>query len=295
MKGCVDMLIVLDSGSGQMCNQMLMQANILASAYARNYRVRWYNFLKYDGISYNESDINEILTERNGNPWLKLVFAKMMYRISDKFKRNSKYVIMASNEAKVEEALKSGCLQNNNVFCYGWPFYDLTSLRKHADVVRRYFSPTQQVEDYVKKNMNKLKWGGSKVIVGVHMRRGDYRTWRNGEFFFEDTVYRKNMEILSAQLKESSLHFILFSNEPIDVAHFESNKYSVTVANGTGIQDFYMQAYCDYLIGPPSSYSGMASFLGNVPRFIVTSTEDECALDKMKVWLMETDGWVNAI
>ena len=75
------MLVVLDSGSGQMCNQMLMQANVLASAIARGYGVEWYNFKRYNGISYKDDCVEDILYEKNGNPKLKLFVAKVVYNI----------------------------------------------------------------------------------------------------------------------------------------------------------------------------------------------------------------------
>lgn len=281
------MLVVLDSGSGQMCNQMLMQANVLASAIARGYSVEWYNFKRYNGISYKDDYVEDILYEKNGNPKLKLFVTKVIYNID----RNGffKKAVMASDEKSVKAYLKN-CLQKQRVFCYGWPFYDLSSLRQNANIIRNFFSPTLEVKKYVKDNMC-----GGQIIIGVHIRRGDYRTWRGGEFYFENKVYKHYMDCLFKQIESKSVHYILFSNEEIKIDDFECADYSVSLAEGTAIQDFYMQASCDYLIGPPSSYSGMASFLGSVPRFIITSDNEDFSFDRMRVWLMETDGWINPI
>jgi hypothetical protein len=38
---------------------------------------------------------------------------------------------------------------------------------------------------------------------------------------------------------------------------------------GHFIEDLYALASCDYIIGPPSTFSQWASFYGNVPRYMV--------------------------
>ena len=41
-----------------------------------------------------------------------------------------------------------------------------------------------------------------------------------------------------------------------------------TPGPGTEIGDLYSLAACDYIIGPPSTYTQWASFYGQVPRFV---------------------------
>ena len=85
------------------------------------------------------------------------------------------------------------------------------------------------------------------------------------------------------------------NSEKININNFETKEYKVSIANGSAIQDFYLMSKCDYIIGPPSSYNGLASFLGGVPRFVVLQKDDVLTLDGMYIWLQETDGWVNSI
>lgn len=288
------MLIVLDSGSGQMCNQMLMQMNVLSSAYARNYKVMWYDFKRYSGVNYNEEIINSLLTIRDKKPKLKVFLVKSFYKLLEILDINCTQIANVDEEEKVKEIFKQNILEKD-VMCFGWPFWDFTSLRSHVNLVRRIFEPDRVVKKYVDEILGKFSKDKESIIVGVHLRRGDYKYWCNGEFYFEDEVYKKYMDELRQELGDKKVVFLLFSNEAINESYFMSNEYVVEIAKGTAVQDLYTQSSCDYLIGPPSTFSGVASLLGNVPRYIVTNTSDKLKLDKMKVWLLETDGWVNAL
>ncbi|MDH4129338.1 MAG: hypothetical protein OEV44_11315, partial [Spirochaetota bacterium] len=57
--------------------------------------------------------------------------------------------------------------------------------------------------------------------------------------------------------------FLFCSNEKIDKNLFKE----INVNFGTGhlLEDLYSLAECDYIIGPPSTFSSWASFYGNVP------------------------------
>lgn len=292
------MLVVLDTGTGQMCNQMLMQMNVLASAYDRHYKVRFYNFKKYEGVSYSCPEIEQVFSFMGGGtPRIRLLAVKIVNKFLRSIKLKSKRIVMASDIHAVQAVLEED-ISKKDIYCYGWPFYDLPSLRKNASLIRQYFAPNENSKRYVDGVFENIcSLNNEKIVVGVHMRRGDYRIWRNGEFYFEDEVYKHYMDQLCDILitEGKQVVYILFSNEPVNREHFYSENYSVVVAEGSAIEDFFTQAKCDYLIGPPSSFSGVASFLGEVPRYIVVNKNDKLSLDKMKIWLMETDGWINAI
>ena len=70
------------------------------------------------------------------------------------------------------------------------------------------------------------------------------------------------MEILEQQLTREgkSVTFLLCSNEPLKEANFKH--FSIQKGPGDMIGDLYSLASCDYIIGPPSTYSMWASFYG---------------------------------
>jgi hypothetical protein len=61
------------------------------------------------------------------------------------------------------------------------------------------------------------------------------------------------------------------------------------LANGNAEEDFHLLSSMDYIIGPPSTFSGIASFLGNTPKYIMHEKNGILKIEDMHVWLSETD------
>jgi tRNA A37 threonylcarbamoyladenosine dehydratase len=80
-------------------------------------------------------------------------------------------------------------------------------------------------------------------------------------YYFDDDVYKKQMDNLSRKLqtegKEKQI-FILFSNEPLQ---FEQSS-NLLISSEKWFIDHHIMAQCDYLIGPPSTFTLWASFVG---------------------------------
>jgi len=144
----------------------------------------------------------------------------------------------------------------------GWPFSDAQSLAKHAALIKKFFTPLpvyrQNIDSLMKKIQREVD-----IVIGIHIRRGDYEKFENGRFFFGFDVYAQKAKELARQFHEKKVGFLLCSNAPIDVAAF----YGMRVFLGTGhfIEDLYALARCNYLIGPPSTFSAWASFYGDIP------------------------------
>ena len=287
------MLSVLYPGSGQMCNQMLMQMNILASAYEHGYKVNYRGFKMYDGPVYYDDRLNDIITPKGEPGFIIKAFTTFLQRAKIRPPR----FIDASDEDAVGKIIRSGKLSDEKYYVYGWPFYDLDSLRKNAQLVRNYFSPDDGIKGYLTEKAEKYNHDESAILIGVHIRRKDYISWQNGAYYFDDTVYKRFMDMMCHQLESTGrrIVFLLFSDENIDLSNYHSDGYEIHLERGSAMQDFYMLSYCDYLISPPSTFSGLASFLGNVPRFIISDKNDTLTLEKCHVWLMETDGWINPL
>lgn len=107
---------------------------------------------------------------------------------------------------------------------------------------------------------------GKTTIVGVHIRRGDYKEWLNGIYYFSDEVYYKVMKNLQKQLLEKGekVKFLICSNEKINLYNF-SELDCFVIPQSSSEKDLYALSKSDYIIGPPSSFSQWASFYGKVP------------------------------
>ncbi len=147
------------------------------------------------------------------------------------------------------------------VFIEGPLFRDFVDTAKHIADIRAYFIPIASIRTSVARHMTMVRDGGP-VVVGVHVRRSDYRTFVGGKFFYEPRQYAAVMQRV-AELFERHVRFVVCSDEPVDPAPY----HPLDTRGGLGrpVEDLYTLASCDYIIGPPSTFSAWASFYGNVP------------------------------
>jgi hypothetical protein len=146
----------------------------------------------------------------------------------------------------------------------GYYFYAPQLLRKHAPAIRRYF---QLAPPYAGRVAQFLRRSRSRAenIVGVHVRQGDYATYRGGEHFFTLADYAQVMRQMRALLAPASVHFVVCS----DASHPPSafGDLSWEAGPGSAIEDLYALAGCDYVLGPCSTFNRWSAFVGNVPRY----------------------------
>lgn len=64
----------------------------------------------------------------------------------------------------------------------GWLFRRLEGLAEEAPAVREYFRPPPSVEDKVRQHIQSAR-AGCDLLIGVHLRGGDYRNYAGGQYF----------------------------------------------------------------------------------------------------------------
>lgn len=172
--------------------------------------------------------------------------------------------------------------QHKIVFAKGWHYRDASSLEKHAGAIRKIFRPAEKYLQQVHAITNSAR-NANTLLVGVHLRKGDYAIFFEGRWFYENSVYVEKMKsfrsLLQAQGKETK--FILCSNEKINEEDFEG--LEIISAESEAITDLYTLAVCDYIIGPPSTFSMWASYYGNVPLLILKNKAQTVCLDDAHV------------
>src|SRR3989344_883034 len=73
---------------------------------------------------------------------------------------------------------------NQDIYLDGWLFRNSVGLEKYRAEIREYCRPRKNIQDNVESTIKELG-GMYDKIVGVHIRQGDYRTWRNGIYLIE--------------------------------------------------------------------------------------------------------------
>lgn len=185
-------------------------------------------------------------------------------------------------------------------FIQGWPLRNSDNyILQCKEQLVELFYPNEPIKLRVDSLFNELR-RGNKFIIGLHIRRGDYSTWRDGEFYFSFEEYAKWMKQLIEVFycDGKTVCFYIASNEklPNDFSSYEIYQ----IQNATVADDLYALQLCDIIIGPTSTFSRWASFMGDVPLHIISSRNEEInkesVFSKVKVLDEFSDGrkiWKN--
>ena len=144
----------------------------------------------------------------------------------------------------------------------GWKFRDDTNLVRHHEVIARYFQPIASVRKPVESLLSEARALGDEVI-GVHIRQGDYRDWKNGIHYFETEQYAHWMREVSQLDGCRNPVFLVCASDSVDDACFRGLK--AVMGPGSVIGDLHALSLCDRIMGPPSTFSTWASFHGRKP------------------------------
>ncbi len=152
------------------------------------------------------------------------------------------------------------------VFVNGWRFRAPELVQRHAEKLRAYFRPIAEFEQSSRRAVDELR-RQADVVVGVHIRHGDYRTWNGGKCFFPAPQYAIWMKSLMEQFPGCKPAFFVCSDEPRSQQEFPGLR--VGLGAGSAVGDLCALARCDYILGPVSTFSMWASFYGNKPLFLI--------------------------
>lgn len=108
--------------------------------------------------------------------------------------------------------------------------------------------------------LQKLKQSHDAPLIGIHARRTDYRRWKDGLFFYSHDQYCELATALHSFYQKKAL-FYLFSDEDnfnLSTSSLPSD-FRLEYIRLDAAQSLLAMGYMDYVYGPPSTYSSMAS------------------------------------
>lgn len=163
-------------------------------------------------------------------------------------------------------------LTGKTLFVSGWKFREPILTVKHASKIRDFFKPIEKVRIQVEKSFPQ----GEKdkcLVVGVHIRKGDYSNWKGGKYDYPFCDYITIMKKILDIFPDDKLRFLICSNVTLDAEIF--NEFDITISHNSPIEDLYALSMCDLIFGPPSTFTQWASFYGEKPLLHVYNTEGE--------------------
>lgn len=180
------------------------------------------------------------------------------------------YDYMDINLRENIELYDSQILSNKNktIFVSGWDFRVTNLVYQYRDYFSKKYTPINlNSEEY---NNIKNKFADYDLKVGIHIRRGDYKDWNKGRFFYEDEVYNDKIDQFYNLFPNKKILFIIFSNEEITL----KPNHDYIISKCQWYEDHSLLSLCDYIMGPPSTFTIWASYIGDVPLYHIYSRDD---------------------
>ena len=157
--------------------------------------------------------------------------------------------------------------KRNIIFIRGFvlnkTFADLKMV--HSEITNL-FRPRDHYLNAINKPLKYLSI--AKIKVGVVIRHGDYKTWKDGKYFYPLKIYTQWMHEVCKLFGIEKVGFFIASDEDQPLENFKD--FFFFFRYGHPVENLYSLSQCDYIITTESSFAGWACFFGKVPHFFVS-------------------------
>lgn len=251
-------MIIIDKHNGQLCNRLWSLLPVISFSMEKNETVVVFwspkDVLNYFPNFANRNHIRFLFSGMKKPAW--------WWRINILQLKSKKYI----NESL--EAFHS--IKHHIYFIDAWEHSeDMSYIQNHKQEIKNLFHPNESVMQKISNSFGEF----NGYTIGVHIRRGDYKEYLSGRYYFSIEKWAKYIRFMSSQITDRNVRFLICSNEDgIDkeLLKMVSDTNIFSIENTNGITDLYALSKCDYIIGVPSSYSQWASFMGDVPLYLIT-------------------------
>ncbi len=240
--------MILVKGYGQMCNNILQFAHLYA--FGREYGTKVISMrfsYKFRYFAVCKKWYHNPLTYFIGKL---LVSAHVIDCITE------------DNTPAIDRRLRETKL----IACSAWGCRYPALFQKYREEIRQLFEIKPTIKEKISIKM--AAHPHADISLGLHIRRGDYRYWQGGKYFFDDNVYHKIIKQFCALHTGKTINIYICTNDQkLNIDDFRAIHPTTYLSNGSGIEDLQLLASCDYIIGVKSTFSLWASFYNNVPLY----------------------------
>ncbi len=161
-------------------------------------------------------------------------------------------------------------------FKKGWfTMHDNRYLAQTKKELQHIFLPKREITDKAEKMINAIRQDAD-LVVGIHIRHGDYKTFFDGRYYYTLEEFHQFMLRIQNIYPDRRVAFFISSNEAFDVSQFTGCRcYRFGKEPSGDILDLYTLSLCDRILGPWSTYSRWASFIGEVPLCFIEHKDQQ--------------------
>ncbi|MDR2470248.1 MAG: alpha-1,2-fucosyltransferase [Tannerella sp.] len=246
--------MIFVTGYGQMCNNILQFGHVYA--WGRNHGVR------VIGLRFCYKYRYFAAGKHRGYHFLTYLLAKYGARLGCIRK------VSFDQPSSMSPDAAHLLLHSRFVMLEGWYMRDYDAFLQRREEIARLFSFKDALRRKTDAALPPLP--PHTVRLGVHIRRGDYRRWMNGKYFFSDEDYIRVIRSFVRNLTLPALQIILVGNDPsirADTYRKALSSDNIYLMRGNAGEDLYALSTCHYIMGPPSTFSLVAAFYHDAPLY----------------------------
>ena len=270
-------MVIIIKQYGQLGNRLFPFAQFIAHAKKHNYRLLNPAFEDYSEYfqnteksllsSYPKGIQSRFFTKRVRRIAFRFIEKGVNFAIRKKLLKSWFHEIIIGETSKhfhSDEKLIKKFKRKFVFVCNPFYFRDEVTMHKDIEYVTQFLSIK---EEYKKKvdNLIKIAKSDCDILIGMHIRGGDFRYWLDGMYFYDIHNFQEAMKQATKVFEGKKVAFLICSNETWEESLFEG--YKVFFGPGQIVEDIYSLSQTDYLVAGYSSYAWWASITGNVPIY----------------------------
>jgi hypothetical protein len=279
-------MIIINDKPGQLCNRLWAYSFFIAYAQKHNRKIYIPHFREYRSY-FNDLSVIPDVYFHNIEKWPHLdvlsfhfyVFLTKVLRVISMFVNLARLRIYIDSKNWTRERWPEAVMrQNKTILFFGSWLHpkEVSALLEAKHHIVRLFEPKHLYRERVDQLFTDVR-GHCDVLVGVHIRRTDYKNFHSGVYYYNDDIYKRYMTIILKLFRDRRVCFYIASDSPINSSQY--HEYDVVhLRNSEMIEDLYALSRCDYIMGPPSTFSMWASFVGDVPLRILRYKDEKITL-----------------
>jgi hypothetical protein len=185
----------------------------------------------------------------------------------------------------LDDSANLGLLQARNLtMLAGWGVRSWRLVRKHCEEIRHRIIPNRRYMERAEQFISKRRLEADRV-VGVLIRQSDYTTWKDGKYYFSTSKYAKWINKIDQKMDGENV-FVIASEVPQPEEAFEGLPCVFATGEAVGkrhyLESFAELSLCDLIVTPPSTFSTLAAFLGDVPIVPLYGEVDKKGFEKLE-------------
>lgn len=270
---------------GQMGNQLALMAHLLAFGIEYNYLIVYPHsddLCKYLEVAKSKDSRIKFRRQSSDAKRMRIIHKVLELLFLKRNGRLFKYLVL--NDWFIVDKDFDKINQPDVMIVNDWKFRYFEGIVKHQEAIRKELAFTTASVQEAQQRWTSLQAAYPQhTFIGVHVRRGDYAAWLDGIYFYDNDTYYKWLVQLSAQIEKSV--FIICSNEDINFKN--ENNLDIAYIKGSPAEDLFLLSCCNYIIGPPSTFSSWSAFLGDQELLFLRSRDEDVRVEKFEKYYIK--------